>query len=130
MVLIDDASNVAAHRAEIAILNGAVNVHHPADVVMRHHFHLTPAMDGGDLGENFRTNHGRRTDGYVADILQGLDAVLLILGNHLVLHTVLPVQEKGRRDLKTSAQGGQKAACNVADPYTRPGLPWFDPQRR
>src|SRR6202451_761294 len=112
--MIDDASDVPAHGAKIAILNGTVNVYHPPNVVMRQHFHLTPAIDGRHLGENFWTNHRRRTDGYVADVLQGLDAVLLILGDHLVLHAVLPVQEKGGRDLKTSAQCGENAACNVA----------------
>ena len=59
-------------------------------------------------------NHRRGTDGYVADILQGLDAILRSLGDHFVLHTVLPVQEKGWSGLKTAAQGNQQAVGNIA----------------
>jgi hypothetical protein len=40
--------------------------------------------------------------------------ILRILGDHLVLHAVLPVQEKGRGGLKTAAQGDQKAVGNIA----------------
>ena len=81
---------------------------------MRQHFHFAPAADGGHIGEDFRMNHRRGTDGYVADILQRLDEVLRSLGNHFVLHTIFPVQEIGRRGLKTAAQGTQQAVGNVA----------------
>src|SRR5580658_5903501 len=59
-------------------------------------------------------NHAWGTNGYVTDILKRLDTILRILGDHLVLHTVLPVQEKGRSRLKTAAQGDQKTVCNIA----------------
>src|SRR5277367_6037413 len=57
---------------------------------------------------------GRGTDGYVADVLQGLDMVLLSLHDQFVLHAVLPVQEIAGGSLKTSAQGDQQAVVHVA----------------
>src|ERR1700691_3703874 len=101
---------------------------------MRQHFHFAPAADGGHIGEDLRMNHGRGTNGYVADILQRLDTVLRSLGDHLVLDAVLPVQEIGRGGLKTAAQGDEQAVVDVAirvttlgsfgsiDIYVEPGI--------
>jgi len=51
---IHNARNLAAHRAQVAALDGGVNIDHASNVVMRDYFHLVRTFDGSDIRENFR----------------------------------------------------------------------------
>ena len=80
---------------------------------MREHLRLLAAGHGGDVREDARTRHGRRTHGRVLQILQGLNAVLRSLGNEVIVDAVLPIQKESRCSLEAAAQGDQQAAGDV-----------------
>ena len=114
-VHLDEARHVAPHRAEIAVLHGAVDVHDPPDVVVRQHRHLARPRDGGHVGQDAGPGgRGGAGDRDVLQVVQGLDAVLRRLGGEVVVDAVLPVQEEGRRRLEAAAQRHQQAAGEVA----------------
>ena len=56
----------------------------------------------------------KRRDGSVLEILRGLNSVLRCLGDQVVIHAILPVEEEHRRNLKTSTQRVQDAGGNIA----------------
>ena len=49
-----DPLDVPCHRAQIAALHRAVDIHHAADVVVRHDRHLVTAVDARHIAQDFR----------------------------------------------------------------------------
>ncbi len=101
---IHDLGDVAAGSAQVAVLNGAVDIYHPAHVVVRYNFHLSGSGNRSDVCQNLRTNHARSAESYVLQVLKRLDLILRCLRDHRVLHAVLPVQEECRRSLEAAAE--------------------------
>src|SRR6267143_3237350 len=111
---IHNARDLAAHRTQVAALNGGVNIDHATNVVMRDYFHFVRPIDGSDVRENLRAPGGRCIEWSVLEVLQGLNRILRSLGHQVVADAVLEIQEKHRGDLEAAAEGVQHAVGNIA----------------
>src|SRR6266481_5598749 len=101
---IHNASDLTAHRSQVAALGGSVNIDDAPDVVMRDYFHLVRSLDGSDIRENFRARGSCRIERSVLKVFQGLNRILRSLSDQVVAHAVLPIQKEHRRDLEAAAE--------------------------
>ena len=88
-------SIVAADRAEVAILHGAVDIEDAADVVVGDDRHLGGARDAGDVARiSGWLGRVARGDRDVLQVLQRLHVVLRRLRDDVVVDAVLRVEEE------------------------------------
>src|SRR5258707_1174399 len=110
----DDAINVAADGAEVAVLYVGVDIEDAANVVVIDGFHFAGAVDGGDVSKDGGADGAGCGDGNVLQILQRLDGILGSLGDEVVAGAVLIVQEEHGGDLEAAAEGVEHAVGDVA----------------
>src|ERR1700679_459099 len=109
-ILINNPLHVATYRAEVTVLNGAIDIDHASDVVMGDDGHLMRALHGRDVSEDFRIIAAVCVgDWNILNILDRLNPVLWGLGDQAVINPVVPVDEEHRCDLETPAECVQYA---------------------
>src|SRR5262249_21229857 len=102
-IRVHNLRDVTPGSSQVTVLHRAVNIHHPAYVVVRYNFHLSGSRYRSDIRQDLGTNHPRPAESCVLEILERLDLILRGLCDQAVLYAVLPVQEKCRRSLETAA---------------------------
>ena len=110
---LQNAIDIGGQRAEIATLDGAVNVHDRLHVVMRHD---ARAGAGRDLGKSAQILQGVRLGGrerYVDEIRHRVDAILRHLRDDRIGDPILRIEPEIRVHLLAAGQSDQQAVGDV-----------------
>src|SRR6202043_1549277 len=100
--------DVAGHAAQIASLDGSVEINDRLDVVVGDHRHSRSALDGSEACEKGRRGVGSGSgDRHVREILQRVDAVLRGLGRDLVADSILRIEPVCWGSLEAAAKRDQ-----------------------
>ena len=110
---LQDAVDVAGHRAEVAVLGGGVDVEGRGDGVVADHRVGVVAVHIGDGAQDLAPARGGG-DRDVVQIGQGVRPVLRRLGHDRIGDPVPGVQPEGRSGLAAARQAGAQAVDHVA----------------